>query len=402
MQKNVIQNLLAIGIDTVPIANSAKKLGYKVYAADYFDDVDLQNISNEFAAVVQQRHGKKFEKERLQSKVYLTIARLLFKKHKIDATLLSSGLDDDFEVLKKLDDMAPILGNPPETIKKAREKPEFYKALKRLDIACPETAIVNDTEEAKTAALRMGYPVVVKPKRGFGGTNIRFARNSGELEKASAEVSVCNEEFLVQEFIKGLYASMSILATESHVEVLTVNEQVLGLPFLFQREPFGYCGNIVPLRIHEPLLGKCKDVAEKIVCNFGLRGSNGIDLVISKEGTPYVIEVNPRFQGTLECVERVLGINLVESHINACLNGRLPNLKERKSFCTRFILYSPRRIVAPNLTVFREVRNIPLHGSIIEKGEPICSIITEAESRELSFRKARKLAKTIYNMLLSA
>jgi hypothetical protein len=113
-----------------------------------------------------------------------------------------------------------------------------------------------------------------------------------------------------------------------------------------------------------------------------------------------VVEVNPRFQGTLECVERVLGINLVESHINACLHGSLPTIKEKTStFCTRLILYSPKRIIAPDLTPFLEVRDVPLPESIIEKGEPLCSIITAGKNRNFSFQKARKLAESIYNML---
>jgi predicted ATP-grasp superfamily ATP-dependent carboligase len=79
---------------------------------------------------------------------------------------------------------------------------------------------------------------------------------------------------------------------------------LLGLPFVFQQEPFGYCGNIVPLHIAHSTLKKCKAIAEKIALHFGLKGSNGIDIIISNDGTPYVIEVNPRFQGSSECIEK--------------------------------------------------------------------------------------------------
>jgi len=143
-------------------------------------------------------------------------------------------------------------------------------------------------------------------------------------------------------------------------------------------------------------------MAEKLTLHFGLQGSNGIDLVISKDGTPYVIEVNPRFQSTQECVERVLGINLVESHINACLYGSLPNIKEKTStFCTKLILYAPKRVITPDLRALREVRDVPLPRSTIEKGEPLCSVIAVGKNRDFSFRKARKLAESIYDMLRS-
>jgi len=93
-------------------------------------------------------------------------------------------------------------------------------------------------------------------------------------------------------------------------------------------------------------------------------------------------------------------MNLVKSHIDACLHDSLPTIRERIStFCTRLILYAPERIVAPDLTVFPEVRDVPLPRAIIEKGEPLCSFVTEGKNRKLSFQKGKKLAETIYGML---
>jgi hypothetical protein len=399
-----IQNLLVVGIDTVSIANSAKKAGYKIYAADYFGDMDLRCVCSGFKAIIKQKRGKSCGRmeSKFKPEAFLKIANSISEKYKIDAILLSSGLDDDFNILYELNDLAPILGNSPRVIERVRKKPRFFKELKRLGIAHPETAIVKDIDEAKSSAARIGYPVVVKPVRGFGGDSIRTARNFKELERAF-KISFVSEEILVQKFINGLHASISLLATTKDVKTLTINEQLLGLHFLFQQEPFGYCGNIVPLYVADSIFKRCKHITEKIASHFGLQGSNGIDLVISKEGTPYVVEVNPRLQGTLECVERVIGINLVKSHVNACLHGSLPTIKERTStFCTRLILYSPKRIIAPDLVAFREVRDVPLPECIIEKGEPICSIITEGKNRNFSFQKARKLVKSIYNMVHSA
>jgi predicted ATP-grasp superfamily ATP-dependent carboligase len=94
---------------------------------------------------------------------------------------------------------------------------------------------------------------------------------------------------------------------------------------------------------------------------------------------------------------------MVESHINACLYGVLPKVKRTASkFCTRLILYAPKRVLAPNLTVLQEVRDIPIPESIIEKGEPLCSILTMSRTRSSSLQKAEKLAKTIYNRLRPA
>jgi predicted ATP-grasp superfamily ATP-dependent carboligase len=400
--KTDVKNLLAVGVDTVSIANSAKRAGYKVYAADYFGDLDLQRVCIECKSIIEQKQGKSCGKfgSKFKPKTFLEMAKSLLKKFEIDALLLSSGLDDYYDVLYELNDLVPILGNNPKVIERVREKPMFFEELKRLEIAHPETIIVKNVNEAKAAAVKLGYPVVIKPIRGFGGTGIRLTRDSNEVERAYFENSLMSENVLIQKFVDGFHASLSFLATDKDVKILSINEQLLGLPFVFQQEPFGYCGNIVPLHFANLIFEKCKDIAEKIALHFGLKGSNGIDLVISKDGTPHVVEVNPRFQGTLECVEKVLGINLVKSHIEACINGRLPTIKRRTTnFCTRLILYAPSRVMIPDLTTFREVRDVPFPEIIIEKGEPLCSIITEGNTRSLSFQKAKKLAKSIYRTL---
>ena len=406
MSEKKIRKILIVGVDTVSLAVSAKKAEYNVYAVDYFGDLDLRRVCSGCEALIEQKSGKSCGKIGLLFKpeAFLNMAKSLVKKFVIDAILLSSGLDDDFEVLYALNELvAPILGNQPKTIEKVRRKPEFFEELKRLGIPHPATLVVESLNGAMKAAKKLEFPVVVKPTKGFAGAGIRVSWNIEELERAFSHVSLFSKKVLIQKLVEGVHASVSFLATSKDVKVLTVNEQLLGLHFLFQQEPFSYCGNIVPLHFADSIVEKCYTIIEKIALHFGLKGSNGIDLVISKEGIPYVIEVNPRFQGTLECVEKVLGINLVESHVNACLHGLLPQIRRKPStFCIRLILYAPKRVIAPDLTNFPQVRDIPLPGCIIEKGEPLCSVVVEGKSRSLALCKAKEIAKKICDMLNSA
>lgn len=404
MPKTKVQNLLVVGVDTASIANSAKKAGYEIYAADYFGDVDLRRVCSKYESVIYQEPGKscgKFE-SRFKPEALLEMAELLLKKAQIDAALLASGLDDYFDVLSELDELVPVLGNHPEVIKKVRDKPEFFGELKRLGIRHPETAFVREIKETKMAAAEIGYPVVIKPSKGFGGANIRKARNPEELEQAFKHFFLGQDEVLIQRLISGVHVSASLIASEVAVRTLTINKQLTGLPYVFQREPFGYCGNVVPLRLTNAVFEECKRIAEKVALHFSLKGSNGVDLVICKGKTPYVVEVNPRFQGTTECVERVLGVNLVRTHINACIHDFLPKIEKPSNCCTRLILYAPARVITPDLTSYMEVRDVPIPGTVIEKGEPLCSIIVSGDNQRSSLGRAKKLAKKIYTMLRSA
>jgi len=399
-----IRSLLIIGVDVVSLATSARRAGYRIYAVDYFGDQDLKTVCNENLSVIKQRSGQSsgYLAEHFDPEALLNLARQLVRKRKIDAALLSSGLDDSSNILFELNDLIPIIGNNPRTMNEVRDKPKFFKQLQRLGIPHPQTALVENLEEAMKASKDIGYPVVVKPASGFGGAGIRKVKNSDELKPILGEASANGQKVLVQEYVSGIPASVSIVSSANLTEALTLNEQLLGLREMGQTKPFGYCGNIVPLNVETTTQILCKRMAKKISAHFNLVGSNGIDLVISKDGFPFIVEVNPRFQATLECVERVLGINIVETHMRACLHGSLPLIKKKSgTFCTRLILHARQRSIVPDLSAVGEVRDIPLPESIIEEGEPVCSFLTEGATRTFALRKARTLAQHVYSLLQS-
>jgi len=397
-----IRNLLVIGLDVVSLSTSARRAGYEVYAVDYFGDQDLKRICSENLSIITQRQGQTCGclTKHFDPKALFKLAKKLIGKKKIDAALLSSGLDDSSDILFELNDLIPIMGNNPQTINKVRNKIEFFQQLKRLGIPHPKTALAQNLEEARKISKDIGYPVGVKPLSGFGGVGIRKAQSFYELKSIFQNIFTPNQKILIQEYISGIPASVSLISSQNATATLTLNEQLLGMRELGQKEPFGYCGNIVPLLTEATIKANCKSIAEKIASHYGLVGSNGIDLVISKRGIPYVVEVNPRFQGTLECIERVFGINIVDCHMKACVQGTLPPIKkESLCLCVRLILYALHRCVVPDLNALEEVRDIPLPGVIIEEGEPICSIVVKDTTRISSLKRAKRIAKLICNLL---
>jgi predicted ATP-grasp superfamily ATP-dependent carboligase len=394
-----LRNILVIGVDSLSLAASTKRAGYEVFAVDHFGDQDLKCVCRESLSAIKQRLGRScgYMSSDFSPEILLQMTKALLKKYEIDAVLLSSGLDDSSDILFELNELVPILGNHPSIIDKTRDKTRFFRELDRLGVSHPETAVVDDLEEARGESKDIGYPVVVKPLSGFGGAGVRKAEDSRQLKQAFRETSFPDEKVLIQKYISGTNASVSLVSSIKGVVTLTVNKQLIGIHKLGQREPFGYCGNIVPLSAPRKVVDACKSAVEKVVQHFGLVGSNGVDLVVSKEGIPHVIEVNPRFQGTQECVERVLRINLVEAHVKACMEGELPGVDwEPSSFCVRLIVFAPQSLTAPDLSVFEEVRDISLPGVIVEKGEPVCSIVVEGATGKFALEKARMIAELIF------
>jgi hypothetical protein len=406
VQDPTVKNVLVIGIDAAALAVSAASAGYNVFSIDYFGDQDLRQVTTESLSILTQEPGKscgRLENDFMPTKL-LDLTNELLARHRIDAALLASGLDDSPEVLERLNDLVPIIGNHPQTIARVRSKPGVLNELRQLGIPSPRTLRVENLKEATLAAETIGYPVVIKPSASLGGGGIRKAKSRSELGKAFAQAAAVSSEILIQEHISGIDASVSFLASKKATALLSLSEQLLGLSELGQKEPFGYCGNIVSAPVGESLTNTCRILARKIATHFDLAGSNGIDIVISKDNIPYVIEVNPRFQGTLECIQNAREVNLVRLHVEACTADTLPDIDPNppKTVWARLILYARQRSMAPDLSAMGEARDRPLPGVVVEKGEPLCSIIVGGAKRDTVFRESMRSAERIYRLVESA
>ena len=397
-------NLLVIGVDSAAVATSAHRAGYIVYAADHFGDLDLAMVCQASLSVVEQtinascgRVAAEFDPSRL-----VALMDILATRHRLDVSLLASGLEDYPDALAAIDARVPILGNRPAQIAAVRDASRFFQELARRGIPHPRTAVVTTEAEAVTAAREIGYPVILKSEKRFGGTGLRCVARRARLPVAFKEVHAPGGRVLVQSYIRGTPASVSTVSTTGQAMALTVNEQLLGLPRLGAPAPFAYCGNVVPLAAPDGVVARCRRVAETVITAFELVGSNGVDFVITEEGIPLVVEVNPRFQGSLACVEAVLKINLVATHLAAVTIGALPTDIRPTGSCARLILYAPQRVQVGVLMRIPGVHDVPHQGTIIEAGEPVCSVVARGASRAEALSLASRTAVAIRTTLRPA
>lgn len=388
----MMESLLVVGFNARPIAAQAKKCGFRVFAVDYWGDVDIYMWVDD--VVVIREHA---EPHADFAEAAVQLSQRIAQKYGIDGVLIGSGLDDRWDCLEKIQDIAPIIGNTPSKVRRARNKVELYKALKRkMGINVPETIAVEDCREAIVAARDLGFPVVVRREAGGGGLGVHLARDEDDVKRLFHYLCKGACRIIVQEYVIGEDVSASVLCDGEKAVTLTVNRQLIGVPWLGGKE-FIYCGNVVPHELEEVcrVTGK---VAEEICKFLGLVGSNGVDFVL-REGEPVFIEVNPRFQGTIECVSMVTGMNIVEKHIEAC-HGVLPEKVTVKEFAAKGIVYAKEKSVVPDLKGLPCLYDITKPGEIVDAGRPICSIQLTASTPEHCIRRLRELAEVVYGKLV--
>ncbi len=235
-----------------------------------------------------------------------------------------------------------LLGSDAGVIARASDKATLGRRLAALGIRHPETRrLARDVESAR-ASPNSGYPIVVKPARGAGSGGISLVRHAGEWRRAIgfARRASGRSGVLLQEYVPGTAASVSLIADGRHAQVLSINEQILAASPRFAyrggRTPFDH--ELAP-RAMAAALGACRAAP-------GLRGFVGVDVVLT-ESDVVVIEINPRLTTAYLGIRAAVDENVAALAMDACA-GRLaaaPRLRRSIQFSSsgRIVSCEPAR-----------------------------------------------------------
>jgi uncharacterized protein len=117
-----------------------------------------------------------------------------------------------------------------------------------------------------------------------------------------------------------------------------------------------------------------------------------------------VLEVNPRFQGSLDTIEMATGINLFEAHIG-CFRGELPEKPEAKLLAVRGVLYSDRELFIDRKlmeVILREKSaDIPSMGTVTGPDWPLTSLFACALTRDEAVRSLERGAERIKTFIVN-
>lgn len=176
---------------------------------------------------------------------------------------------------------ARLLGSAPEAIAVAASKRRTAARLAAAGIA-----VVPELDPAGIPRRGTGH-WIVKPDDGCGAEGVRAFRRADALHRHVAR-HPSPGTLVVQPFLAGTPASLSVIAHDGHVRLLTVNRQHL----TGRRGRLRLEGITVAAMPDDD--GALQALAGRVVHAIpGLQGYVGIDLVLAPHGA-VVVEVNPR------------------------------------------------------------------------------------------------------------
>lgn len=358
---------LLIGLSTRAMAESAVKSHPDVLTLDFFGDQDQKDLTSNFS--LAREYKLPFSAENLLK----ASNGLLF-----DTVSYTSNLENHPDVVAALAKRATLAGNGPETIRCIRDWSVLREFCRESSIPYPVTLLPGEEGQASATDKWL-----CKPVNGGGGSNVCFWDG-----RALDELSI------LQMYMEGIPASAAFVADGKQGVVLGLTRQLIGL-CEFGVSGHAWCGNILPLSLESGdrylLLKEVENILNKLIGRFGLKGVGGMDFIFSKgkDGKmhPFLIEINPRYTGSMELIEWAYGLNLYTMHLEAC-DGRLPefNLSEHISgnYYGKSIVFARKGLTIKSTKEWSKMgrKDIPFPGEEIKPGQPICTLFSTADTHD--------------------
>ncbi|MCS5625444.1 MAG: carbamoyl-phosphate synthase large subunit, partial [Candidatus Marinimicrobia bacterium] len=205
---------------------------------------------------------------------------------------------------------APIIGTSPIDIDRAENRKLFTEVLDKLELRQPTNGTAASYQEARKIAEKIGYPVVVRPSYVLGGRAMEIVYSQDRLEyymqhavQASPEHPVLIDNFLED-------------ATEIDVDAISDGQDVVIGGVMEHIEEAGiHSGDsacsLPAFSLPSETIDEIKKQTFALARELKVIGLMNIQFAV-KDGTVYIIEVNPRASRTIPFVSKTIGIPLAK------------------------------------------------------------------------------------------
>jgi carbamoyl-phosphate synthase large subunit len=213
----------------------------------------------------------------------------------------------------------PILGTQADALEHIRDPRRFGDLLARLGLTRPPRATVRGHAEARAAADRLGYPVLVRPWPEHGHV-LRLAQDGEDLETVMSDAPVVLDKFLED-------------AIEIDVDAVADGRRVLVAGVMEHVEKAGIHGGdaacaLPPYSLGPDQVDMVRRQTEALALALGVVGLVHVRFAV-KNDVAHVLDVNLRASRTVPFVSKATGLPLVELAVGAMLGRSLPAIEPR-------------------------------------------------------------------------
>ena len=200
----------------------------------------------------------------------------------------------------------PLLGTKRDALDRAEDRERFKDLVDMLGLKQPQNAIARNIKDARIAATKVGYPLVLRPSNVLGGRGMEIVDSDEELNRYIKEaVKVSGKSpLLIDQYLRD--------AVEVDVDVICDGEKVFVAGIMEHIEEAGvHSGDsacsLPPYTLSDDIVAELARQAEALALELGVVGLMNTQFAV-KDGIVYLIEVNPRASRTVPFVAKAIGL----------------------------------------------------------------------------------------------
>ena len=214
-----------------------------------------------------------------------------------------------------------ILGTDINSIETAEDRDKFRSFLLDINQPTPPSIAVNNLEDAKKAAIKIGFPVVIRPAYTLGGTGGGIAKNEEEL------LDIANQGINLSRVGQVLVEKSLVGWKEVEYEVMRDNAgNVITICNMENLDPMGvHTGDSIVVAPSQTLNDKeyqmLRTASLEIISKLEIKGGCNVQLALkpsqivkdqlgndfNNDPDYYIIEVNPRVSRSSALASKATG-----------------------------------------------------------------------------------------------
>lgn len=317
--------ILGTGFGQLPLINSCRELGIETIGVD-------RNADSLGAKLVNRFH-------RIDVKNTAQLVKLALAESISGAVTMQS--DVSVPSIGKINDVLGLTGVNEATAQICSNKNLTRQILTESEVIQPKYELVKTFSEAKRAIGEIGFPCVIKAPDSSGSRGVTKLTSIEELGLGfrEAETHSSSGLIIVEEFITGI-----------EIGAQTFSENGKCVYCLLHNDTLSDNGFMVPVGHSYPFsqpgidADKVKQEITKALKAVGLdNGPANVDLIVSSDGKPYIIEIGARCGATClpELTSIYTGDDWAKRIIVNSLGKEIPRNGYNGQPCAALILQSP-------------------------------------------------------------
>jgi carbamoyl-phosphate synthase large subunit len=219
----------------------------------------------------------------------------------------------------------PIIGTSVDNIDVAEDRERFQKLVEKLNLKQPDNGTALDFEHAKQCARKIGFPIIVRPSYVLGGRAMEIVYDDEALLRYvnKAMDASPGKPILIDRFLESaIEVDVDCLSDGDHTFIGGVMQHI--------EEAGIHSGDsacvIPPHSLSHEVAEEIKRQTRAMARELGVKGLMNVQFAVGRDGSIYVLEVNPRASRTVPFVSKAIGIPLARQAALAMAGVTLPEM----------------------------------------------------------------------------